>query len=304
MLSLYPWFRITDAIATQFVCYMPFGEAFVDEHTTRAEMPFKFNGKEQDAETGLYYYGARYYEPMIAVWYGVDPLAERGRSWSPCVYCFNNPVRFIDPDGLWPWTNLIEGKTIDPDQVTGGRAFGMRLHPIDQTPKMHRGVDLGGRSDEGKGIHAAAGGTITKIAYQEGGAGHYVEMDHGKGYVTKYMHLQEGSITVKEGDIINDGEIFAKLGNTGGSTGPHLHFEIWKDGVAIDPKELKMPDIDINGMVLPGMKTTDLNLVINGFPINSHKITQGALPSFGEKLMESNVPIVKTIGEVLNFFGF
>lgn len=213
---------------------------------------------------------------------------------------------FIDPDGRWPWTNLIEGKTINPDNITGGSNFGMRMHPIRNEYILHRGMDMGGRSDEGKGIRAAAPGTIAKVDYQDGGAGHYVVVDHGNGYVTKYMHMQEGSIMVEKDQLIKDGEVLGNLGNSGGSTGPHLHFEIWKDGVAIDPKELKMPDINISGMVLPDMKTTDLNLVINGFPENNHKFTQGALPlpSRGEKLMESNVPIVKNIGEILNFFGF
>ena len=62
-----------DATPTQFVCYMPFGAALVDEHSSTPEQPYKFNGKEMDAETGLYYYGARYYEPDEARWYGVDP---------------------------------------------------------------------------------------------------------------------------------------------------------------------------------------------------------------------------------------
>lgn len=77
---------------------MPFGEAFVDEHTTRPGMPYKFNGKEQDAETGLLYYGARYYDAKEYRFYGVDPLAERYYFWSPINYSINNPVRFIDPD--------------------------------------------------------------------------------------------------------------------------------------------------------------------------------------------------------------
>jgi RHS repeat-associated protein len=78
---------------------MPFGEAFVDEHSTTTTMPYKFNGKEQDAETGLYYYGARYYDPKICVWYGVDPLVEKYPNVGGFVYCNNNPVRFVDPDG-------------------------------------------------------------------------------------------------------------------------------------------------------------------------------------------------------------
>jgi RHS repeat-associated protein len=85
--------------ATQFIAYLPFGEALVDEHTTRREMPFKFNGKEIDSETGLYYYGARYYDPRTAIWKGVDPLAEKYPNVGGYVYCINNPIRVIDPDG-------------------------------------------------------------------------------------------------------------------------------------------------------------------------------------------------------------
>ena len=63
--------------------------------------PYKFNGKELDDETGMYYYGARYYDPRLSMWHGVDPLAERGPQYSPYTYTFNNPIRYIDPDGRW-----------------------------------------------------------------------------------------------------------------------------------------------------------------------------------------------------------
>ncbi len=63
------------------------------------ENPYKFNAKELDSETELYYYGARYYNPRLSVWYGVDPLAEKYPNWSPYVYVMNNPINAIDPDG-------------------------------------------------------------------------------------------------------------------------------------------------------------------------------------------------------------
>ncbi len=88
-----------DGNATQFVSYKPYGEALVDEHNTSYEQPWKFNGKELDAETGLYYYGARYYEPVLALWYGVDALAEKYPNMGGYVYCAGNPVMYIDPDG-------------------------------------------------------------------------------------------------------------------------------------------------------------------------------------------------------------
>ena len=92
---------ITDAKAniTQFDAYLPYGELLVDEHSSTEEMPYKFNGKEFDEETGLYYYGARYMNPRTSLWYGVDPLAEKYVSTGSYVYCIDNPIRLIDPDG-------------------------------------------------------------------------------------------------------------------------------------------------------------------------------------------------------------
>ncbi len=114
---------VTDSqgAATQFVCYIPFGEAFVDEHTTRPGMPFKFNGKEQDEQTGLLYYGARYYDSKICVWYGVDPLAEKYPNMGGYVYCNGNPVMFVDPDGRTPIGAVVEG--IGAFVITAGIDF-------------------------------------------------------------------------------------------------------------------------------------------------------------------------------------
>ena len=92
---------ITDqkANVTQYDAYLPYGELHVDEHSSNAEMPYKFNGKELDEETGLYYYGARYMNPITSMWYGVDPLAEKYPNVSAFVYCMGNPVKLFDPDG-------------------------------------------------------------------------------------------------------------------------------------------------------------------------------------------------------------
>ena len=92
---------ITDAKANvaQFDAYLPYGELLVDEHSSTEEMPYKFNGKEFDEETGLYYYGARYMNPRTSLWYGVDPLREMYVANSCYIYCLNNPILFIDPNG-------------------------------------------------------------------------------------------------------------------------------------------------------------------------------------------------------------
>ncbi len=72
----------------------------LEQRTGVYNNPYKFNAKELDKETGLYYYGARYYNPRASIWYGVDPLAEKIPSWSPYAYAMNNPIRFIDPTGM------------------------------------------------------------------------------------------------------------------------------------------------------------------------------------------------------------
>ena len=104
---------ITDEHAniTQYDAYLPYGELLVDEHSSSEELPYKFNGKEMDEETGLYYYGARYLNPMASIWYGVDPLAEKNSHISSYVVCSNNPIMRIDPDGRDDYFNS-KGKFI------------------------------------------------------------------------------------------------------------------------------------------------------------------------------------------------
>jgi len=85
--------------ATQFFLNLPFGETMLEQMDGSYNNPYKFNAKELDEDTGLYYYGARYYNPRLSIWYGVDPLAEKYPSWSPYAYCGNNPINYIDPDG-------------------------------------------------------------------------------------------------------------------------------------------------------------------------------------------------------------
>ena len=95
---------ITDdkANITQYDAYLPYGELLVDEHSSSEDLPYKFNGKQFDEETGLYYYGARYMNPMASIWYGMDPLSEKYPYIGGVVYCEGNPVVQIDDFGLAP----------------------------------------------------------------------------------------------------------------------------------------------------------------------------------------------------------
>src|SRR5690606_40127525 len=84
----------------QFFLNLPFGESMAEQRRSGSfNNPYKFNGKELDEETGLYYYGARYYNPRTSVWLSVDPLAEKYPGISPYAYVANNPISNIDPVG-------------------------------------------------------------------------------------------------------------------------------------------------------------------------------------------------------------
>jgi len=88
-----------DGEVSQHIEYVPFGEVFIEERNNTWNTPYLFNAKELDEETGLYYYGARYYEPRLSLWISTDPMQEKYPNVSGYVYCLNNPILFKDPDG-------------------------------------------------------------------------------------------------------------------------------------------------------------------------------------------------------------
>jgi murein DD-endopeptidase MepM/ murein hydrolase activator NlpD len=111
--------------------------------------------------------------------------------------------------------------------------FGMRKHPIFGDMRMHDGIDIG--LPQGTDLSPPIQGKVA-FAGVLGGYGNAVIVDHGHGWMTKYGHLSE--IAVKEGDIVNQNDVLGKVGSTGVSTGPHLHFEVLHDGKPVNPMEL------------------------------------------------------------------
>jgi RHS repeat-associated protein len=118
-----------DGDIVQHIEYVPFGEVFIEERNNTWNTPYLFNAKELDEETGLYYYGARYYEPRISLWLSVDPLGEKYPNVSAYVYTFQNPIMFIDPDGQDPiYAKNFWGKvrTIGDDGQTSTDSYLVR----------------------------------------------------------------------------------------------------------------------------------------------------------------------------------
>ncbi|NLH99101.1 MAG: peptidoglycan DD-metalloendopeptidase family protein [Chthonomonadales bacterium] len=128
---------------------------------------------------------------------------------------------------LRPWT----GRFIRPVPGPVTSSFGMRFHPILRRARMHNGVDFG--ASYGTTIRAAAGGQVIMASYMRG-YGNTVIIDHGGGVTTLYAHCS--ALLVAEGHIVTQGQAVARVGSTGLSTGPHLHFEVRHNGTPVNPR--------------------------------------------------------------------
>lgn len=118
----------------------------------------------------------------------------------------------------WPTKGVIESE------------FGNRLHPIYKKYMDHTGADIGGK--KGNSIYAAATGKVIFVG-KSSGYGNYLDIDHGNGIVTRYAHCSK--LLVTKGQSVKVGDKIALVGNTGTTTGPHLHFEVRINNTAVDP---------------------------------------------------------------------
>ncbi len=108
--------------------------------------------------------------------------------------------------------------------------FGYRTDPFKGHRAWHNGVDFAGK--EGADVVAVASGVVTWSG-ERNGYGQMIELDHGEGYITRYAHNKKNLVNV--GDTVKKGEVVGQMGSSGRSTGPHVHFEVYKNGRAVDP---------------------------------------------------------------------
>jgi murein DD-endopeptidase MepM/ murein hydrolase activator NlpD len=122
---------------------------------------------------------------------------------------------------------------INPTNKTGiSSSFSSkRLHPIEGKLKSHNGIDIVAKKNTP--VYAAADGIVFKSTFFNGKAGHSVEINHKYGFTTKYFHLS--IFIVKSKELVKKGQIIGFLGTSGASTGAHLHYEILKNGIHINP---------------------------------------------------------------------
>jgi RHS repeat-associated protein len=218
----------------------------VDEHSNTDRTPYLFNGKELDEETGLYYYGARYYDPRTSIWQSVDPAADQMPGLSPYNYTLNNPIILTDPDGKIPWpiSSLWKGFTQKIDGWFGEK----------RSDHTHAGVDInysgGGDTDRGAPVYATHDGVVAKVVGhsddKNSGGNRIIIRSKDGSLQTYYMHLDEKP-NFKVGDEISEGQLIGKIGGSGFGKEKHhkahLHYEIHVliDGVMV-PVNPQNPD--------------------------------------------------------------
>jgi RHS repeat-associated protein len=250
---------ITDpaGVVKEKTLYYPYGEIWLDDGIMEGHdlLGYKFTGKELDEETGLMYFGARYYDPKINMWISTDPAlgeylptgaqlffpeeAFNANSLKGSGGVFNshnlnlyqyaglNPIKNIDPDGRveYPASQYVYSISSQPGERTNAIT--------NQGTEMHRGVDQ--RTPEGTPLVAMRAGTVYSVGTQvdsngkETGYGNYVIIDHGeidgKHQFSITAHLS-GAL-VKPGQKVKEGEFIGLSGNSGRSSGPHVHSEVF-----------------------------------------------------------------------------
>lgn len=117
--------------------------------------------------------------------------------------------------------------------------FGMRIHPFYKVLKMHTGMDF--TAATGTDVFATGDGTVIRVEQSQRGFGNVVEIDHGFGFKTLYAHLS--AFNVRQGQHVKRGEVIGKVGNSGMSMAPHLHYEVWKNNSPINPINFYFNDL-------------------------------------------------------------
>ena len=128
--------------------------------------------------------------------------------------------------------------------------FGYRMHPLLGFMRMHKGMDIG--APYGSPIYAAIDG-IVSFAGRSGGYGNFVKLSHASGYASGYGHMSR--IAVAPGTRVARGQVIGYVGSTGMSTGPHLHWEVWKNGVPVNPRSISLSSVQtVSNDTLRGLK--------------------------------------------------
>lgn len=198
-------------------------------------------GVKAFGEAGLYYFNARWYDPALGRFITEDPVKD-GTNWY--AYVGNDPLNHIDPTGLesadaaYSWVKSFEDapdfkEPVDaPVTSKAGPREPLNTSQGESSP-IHKGWDYASSNGETQSYGASADGKILVTGSRKD-IGSYTVLDHGDGWQSHYYHDDVPSL-FQDNDPIKSGQTIGGMGQSGKATGPHLHFEIRKDGESIDP---------------------------------------------------------------------
>jgi len=136
-------------------------------------------------------------------------------------------------------------------------SFGLRMHPILHMLRMHKGIDIG--APWGTPVHAAMDGVVS-FAGRSAGYGNFIKLSSGGNIATGYGHLSR--ILVRNGERVSRGQLIGAVGSTGLSTGPHLHWEVWKNGISVNPRSMSFSSVaQLSGEALRAFKAKFQNMM-------------------------------------------
>ncbi len=173
----------------------------------------------------------------------VDSMISDQVSLSDLIQSFNNLEKTLQDrsDKLTAMESMLINRTLQEQTLPGGKPslggylssfFGYRTDPMSGKKEFHEGLDFAGR--KGTPVVAVAAGIVTWSGVRYG-YGNMIEVSHGNGYLTRYAHNNKNLVAV--GEKVERGEVIATMGNTGRSTGTHVHFEVIYNGKHVDPKK-------------------------------------------------------------------
>ncbi len=208
--------------------------------------------EHQRAETGEVRFGKLLFASMD----------NGGRKTQLLPWTINGKLEWLDPKGLVQ-SRRTSGAPVANARLTSG--FGMRFHPLLRYTRMHQGVDYA--APYGAPIFAVADGVVQHAGWH-GGHGKMVKLAHGNGLGTGYAHMSR--IAVASGSRVRQGEVIGYVGSTGISTGPHLHFEAYRNGSAVNPRRFAfVAPAALSGQQLASFKAR-LNWLTN-LPVSGRK---------------------------------